>query len=257
MAAVDSRPYGIVYCIVHRESGRAYIGQTITSLQERWRRHCTGKPYCVRLRRAIDAHGADAFDVFELDAAGDKSELDALEDFYIRLFGTIGEHGYNLRGGGSFGKHSAESRKKMSEKVRAAFARPEIKAKLSATRRGKPHSAAHTAAVALAVTGKRHSTATRSRLSEVAKALWADEQTAQRMASASKAAREAQEFRDQVAANSRKQWSDPEARARLMAARAATQEKGNEARRAAWRDPDKKAARLAKLRATLAAKKSA
>jgi hypothetical protein len=242
------KPYGYIYSITHRESGKVYVGQTVQQVAVRWAQHCN-QDVCVRLHRAIKKHGREAFDVVTLDTANDKEYLDAKEVFWIaKLQSTDRQKGYNLMTGGSFGKHSEESRQKMSQKLLAAWQRPEFRAKFAS--RGAPVlSPEARARVALANTGKRHSKETRSKLSEHSQKLWQEKETAEKMRLASIAARSDPAYKEQVAQNTKAQWSDEEKRAKILAAQAA-------GKAAFWADPVKRAARIAKRAATFARKKA-
>lgn len=256
MAICDFKPYGVIYRITHIESGKVYIGQTTRNLRERWLSH-QNQTYCASLHRAIKKHGAEAFVMVEIDRAHSKEQLDELEIHYIALHCSMDRsRGYNLRGGGSFGKHSSESREKMSASVRQAYLDPAFKAKLSAARTGKPCLPEVKAKIAKSNTGKTADVETRKRLSELRTAMWADETSRENMQQASIKARQSEDFKAKTAERSRQQWASEEARQRLLESRAKTQEQGNAARKAAWNDPVKKAARLEKLAATWAAKKA-
>jgi group I intron endonuclease len=170
---VNSSP-GVVYRITHRESGRCYIGQTVQSLAVRWRQH-QKQSVCIRLHRAIVKHGPAAFDVEQIGASNDKLFLDFLERFWIGAHrSTDRAHGFNLRDGGSFGTHSEASKKRMSEKVRAAYERPETRERLRASKLGKPLPLETRERIAAANTGKRATDATKAILSERRKAIWQD-----------------------------------------------------------------------------------
>lgn len=249
MAEADSKPYGVIYCVQHRASGRRYIGQTTQSLLDRWRAH-KRQSVCVLLHRAILKYGAEAFDVTVLDVAGSKQALDDREVFFIDLYkSNRRSHGFNLMSGGSFGKHSVESREKMSIKVRKALAETDLRSRLSLARRRWSHGPEALAKISASNTGKRHSDKTKTELSELRSKLWSNPEIRQRMRDASVTARLDSDFRAKVAEATRAQWQDADARAKLLAAQAA-------GKAAFWADPEKKAARIAKRRATLERKKS-
>lgn len=255
MAWSDFKPYGVVYCVEHKHSGMRYVGQTVQKLAVRWQQH-QRPSYCVKLYRAISKYGPEAFCIYELDAGTSKEHLDALEVFYINLLGTLNpEIGYNLRGGGSFGKHSDESRKKMSEKVRHAYATTDLINRRRLSGLGRPLGAHAKEVLRQANLGKPMSEDTKKILSVLNKQKWADSEYRERVSEAQKTARSKDEYKNMVSANSTKQWENAEARARLLESRAKTQEQGNAARKAAWNDPDKRAARLKKLADTWERKK--
>lgn len=250
MADNDFKPYGVIYCVTHKASGRVYIGQTVQQVQKRWYGH-RNETCCQRLSRAIKKYGHDAFSVEEIDAAIDKDDLDSLESFYIMLYGsTDRKRGFNLMSGGSFGKHSDESKQKMSVSVRKAYENPEFKAKLIAAKTGVKHTPERVAKVAIANTGKIKTAEEKQRMSEITSARWQDPQARENMRQSSIAARSSTEYVDRVSQNTKTQWQDPAQREKLKASQAA-------GKAAFWADPEKRAARIAKRRATFAAKKAA
>lgn len=245
-----ARPYGIVYQIRHKTTGKSYVGQTVSTISERWRQHVK-TDFCRLLHHAIKKYGEDSFEIFQIDTAFSKEELDQLEDRHIKRLNTLSRaHGYNLRGGGSWGKHSEESKALMSEKVREALQRPEYRQALSRGQKGRPHSPEHNAKVAAALTGKKLSEPRKKKMSEITKSRWEDPAEREKMRINSIEARSTQSFVEQVAATTKEQWSDPEKRARLLAAQAA-------GKAAFWADPVKRADRIAKRAATIASKRAA
>ncbi len=244
MADANSTPYGVVYCIEHKLSGKKYVGQTVQTLKARLRSHIKDG-CCEMLHRAISKHGADAFSMFVLSEANSKDELDKFEDFYIKLFKTTDRNlGYNLRGGGSFGKHSESSKQKMSEKVRFAYANTDLVQKRIDQMTGRTPTEEQKLKLSLAIRGKKHKKETIEKLSAIRKRLWEDETARENMRVASIEARKSDSYKATVSRNSINQWADPDCRARLLASR-----------RASFDDPVRKAARLAKSAATRAAKK--
>jgi len=102
---------GFIYTLTS-PSGKSYVGQTTRTLEERFSEH--QKPNeCVAIYGAIDKYGWDNFTTDYYECTDD--ELNKHETWLIRLMGTLSPNGYNLReGGGSHGKMSEESKKKMS-----------------------------------------------------------------------------------------------------------------------------------------------
>lgn len=193
-AKVDSKPYGVVYCIENTVNGKRYVGQTVQPIQKRWMSHQAHNE-CAALHGSIKKYGAQAFEIYILDEADSKSNLDTLEDFYIRLLNTVDRSiGYNLRGGGSFGTHSDDSKKKMSGKVLAAYARGDLLEKRRLQKTGSKLTDLQKQALREANIGKKASDETRKKLSAVRKALWASE-SGEKMRKASIEARRSNEFR--------------------------------------------------------------
>ena len=122
--------YGIIYKIENTVNGKVYIGQTTSSFNKRYKREGVGiervynhhkslkehnRYYNDHLLRSIEKYGFEAFDVIEeFDVAYSKEELDSLEKKYIIEFDCI-NNGYNHEDGGSNGRPSEETCKKISE----------------------------------------------------------------------------------------------------------------------------------------------
>jgi len=110
--------YGIIYKAENKVNGKCYIGQTTRTLEERKNSHLfkyKNSDDCPKFYNAIKRHGDSNFIWVVIDKAKDKKELDQKEIFYIKKYNSV-KSGYNLQLGGSNGKHSTESKKKMSER---------------------------------------------------------------------------------------------------------------------------------------------
>lgn len=104
---------GIIYKITS-PSGKIYIGQTTRTLEKRFKEHCSGYENTI-ISKAIQKYGAEQF-VKEVVFTGGDDELDVKEKNYIELYNSLEPNGYNIRTGGSNGKHSELSRQRMREK---------------------------------------------------------------------------------------------------------------------------------------------
>ena len=90
-----------------------------------------------KFARAIIKYGWDNFDHLLLpDFYTTREELDAAEIATISKYDSL-DNGYNIRGGGSHGKHSEETKRKMSEAQKGKKLSEETKRKLSEIRKGK------------------------------------------------------------------------------------------------------------------------
>ncbi len=131
--------YGSIYVLTNCSSGKQYVGQTTLPIRERLQRR---KGYNRHLRKAL---ANDEFDMQVLAKATSKEELDNLERGFISTLGTKYPEGYNIQEGGHNGKHSEETKRKMSESRRGAlnhnygkdFSR-EHREKLSQAKIGRP-----------------------------------------------------------------------------------------------------------------------
>lgn len=251
MADSDSTPYGVIYRVINNVTGKVYIGQTTVPIGERWQAHCKRDSYCVALSRSIQKYGKEAFDISIIDDAGTKEELDEKEIIHISLCdSTNRSKGYNLRGGGSFGKHAEASKERMSIAVRMAYENPEFKQKLRAAKTGVKRSKAYCDKRSAQMLGRRLSEEAKLAISCSVRSLWQSDEYKAKVADGQRSARSDERYIASVAASTRAQWSDPTKREALKTAQAA-------GKLAMWADPERKAAFLAKRNATNAAKKAA
>ncbi len=103
----------IIYKITNKINGKIYIGQTIRPVDVRWRCHCQKGN---ALFNAINKYGKENFTIEEIDRACSINELNEKEIFWIKELNCVAPNGYNLRlGGESGGRHSEETRKRISE----------------------------------------------------------------------------------------------------------------------------------------------
>jgi len=105
----------IVYKITNKVNGKTYIGQTITSLNERWKNHCAKSSSCRALSNAIAKYGRENFTKEIVDFADSLEDLNKKEEFCINKFNSLAPNGYNLKTGGDQPRLCAESIKKVSE----------------------------------------------------------------------------------------------------------------------------------------------
>ena len=105
--------------IITSPSGSIYIGQSI-NIYGRWNDYvnltnCKSQTrlYNSFLKYGVENHTFEIIDTLDVD---DEHELDWLEIYFIKHFDTFEtRHGLNLTEGGSYGRPSAETRKKLSE----------------------------------------------------------------------------------------------------------------------------------------------
>jgi group I intron endonuclease len=123
----------------HTLNGKVYIGQTWQSIKGRVR--CNGHGYneCSYFHNAIKKYGWQNVETEILALCAEQKEADFLEQFYISEYESWKrECGYNLKLGGSHGKHSEESKKKMSDSKKGKVHSEETKKKMSDSKKGTP-----------------------------------------------------------------------------------------------------------------------
>lgn len=86
-----------IYRITNKVNGKAYIGQTRKSVQNRWALHCSPKSMCRKLKHAIAKYGRDAFSVEHILSCATQEDCDLLER---ALIAELGASSYNIMAGG-------------------------------------------------------------------------------------------------------------------------------------------------------------
>lgn len=169
----------LIYKITNKINGKVYIGQTLRTLDARWKAHCNDAIYHNSnnlFHNAIVKYGIDAFIIEELCKADTQEELDALECQFINQLKSLSPDGYNLKTGGQNGcQFSLESREKMS------------KAKIGTTL----------------------SEETKDRMSKTHLERWKSEELRQKKSESSKKAWEDPEYRETISKARTEYWSDP------------------------------------------------
>jgi group I intron endonuclease len=152
--AIQLKPYGYIYKVTNNFNGKCYIGQSINRPEKsRWLRYkhlnCIGQ---YKLYNTLKKNGPDNF-TYEIIATGfSKDNLDFLEDTYEICYDSI-DNGYNHKRGGANGKHSEETKRKMSkakkgrklskehiESLKGRIVSEDTRKKISLIRMGMPRS---------------------------------------------------------------------------------------------------------------------
>jgi group I intron endonuclease len=124
--------YGVVYIATNITNEKKYVGQTTSKNPMKY---CMGHFIAARkdsqkaFHIAIRKYGSASFTFEIVLRAADKVSLDTTEDSFIEFFDTLSPNGYNLRGGGNFGKHTDELKAQISASVKRTWDDPEIKEK--------------------------------------------------------------------------------------------------------------------------------
>lgn len=93
----DYNQSNVVYLITF-PNGKHYVGQTTKKLETRILQHCRCSSCCHKLNNATNKYKTFHVDVLFLNQ--NISILNSFEIFFIKLFDTTKEHGYNLQKGG-------------------------------------------------------------------------------------------------------------------------------------------------------------
>jgi group I intron endonuclease len=108
---------GYIYKIINKVNGMIYVGQTTQILEERWKQHLKITSNCRYMKSAFKKYGIDQFE-FKMICICFDEELDKFEIQYIKLCNSMVPNGYNLRSGGSSGRHHEETKKKISDTLK-------------------------------------------------------------------------------------------------------------------------------------------
>lgn len=108
--SVEGCKVGYIYKITNKVNGKAYIGQTIQPVEDRWKQHISSafkenddKKYAIHY--ALKKYGAENFDFTVIEEINDEL-LNVREIYWIKEFNThySGGKGYNLTYGGEGGR---------------------------------------------------------------------------------------------------------------------------------------------------------
>ena len=108
-----------LYKILNKNTGKAYIGQTINKPEIRFNYHTSrlkkGTHDNEYLQRSFNKHGIDSFMFYTILKTDDIESLNLYEEQFIKILrATDRNFGYNIRPGGLNTKHSEETKKKIS-----------------------------------------------------------------------------------------------------------------------------------------------
>jgi len=128
---------GIIYMIIS-PSDKKYIGQTIQTLEKRWKQHIDAskrlyKDNCKVLNRSLRKYGYENFKIYVLEKC-ETENLDIKEAEYINMYNTLVPNGMNLKTGGANGLHHCDTKKKISESLKGKNVSYETRLKLSNTK---------------------------------------------------------------------------------------------------------------------------
>lgn len=138
-----------IYLIVHRETGRGYVGQSI-DIDSRFRQHAAGKTGDGILVHAIRKHGWEAFEVKVLELC-ERHRLNEIERAWIARLGTIHPAGFNLTDGGGQGLLVSEATRALISERTKAIMTAEFRERRASKIRGIPKSDEHRRKIAAAL----------------------------------------------------------------------------------------------------------
>jgi len=128
-----------IYLITNHVNGKQYVGQTKTTIQKRFSRHCwvSESKKNMPIVLAIKKYGKENFSIKELCECSSQEELDSQEVFFAKKHNTFAPNGYNLKAGK--GPHTMSQKTK--DKIRKANlgkkASEETRRRLSESHKGK------------------------------------------------------------------------------------------------------------------------
>ncbi|AGE56703.1 GIY-YIG catalytic domain-containing endonuclease [Acanthocystis turfacea Chlorella virus NE-JV-2] len=128
---------GFIYMLTS-PTKKSYIGQTICTIEERFRKHQMPGSNCIAIYNAIQKHGWDNFEKHWYEVPDE--DLNDHEDLMVEVLGTLAPGGYNLKkGGGSGGSPCEEVKQKISKTMTGRTLSDEHKQNLSESHKGKTH----------------------------------------------------------------------------------------------------------------------
>lgn len=105
--------FGSIYKITNKSNGLVYIGQTIFSVEQRWKTHINKYVSNSYINKAIKKYGKNNFTFEEIMSCFSRESLNFYEDYFVKYFNCLSPNGYNLVAGGHSVNFSEEVRYKM------------------------------------------------------------------------------------------------------------------------------------------------
>jgi len=111
---------GKIYLITCLINDKKYVGQTIGSVEKRWKKHIKGNwdknIEFFPIQRSFKKHGIENFKIDILEEnIEEQNKLDDAEIHYSEIYNSLVPNGYNLRVGNARGKVSDEIKEKISK----------------------------------------------------------------------------------------------------------------------------------------------
>src|SRR5579863_9366327 len=108
-------PFCLIYLITNQINGKVYVGRTWRNLHTRFIEHCCDRGHSPYLSNSIAKYGRQNFRIELLTVCHTQEIANYWEQYFIERYrSTDRAKGYNLQHGGANGKHSEETKRKMS-----------------------------------------------------------------------------------------------------------------------------------------------
>lgn len=171
-----------IYLLTNKVNNKIYVGQTWLPLHKRMGRNGSNYKNSIYLYAAIQKHGSNNFEYEVLASCEDQDVADKLEYEFINQYDSRNpEIGYNLKEGGSAGRHSEETIKKISQNSARFWLdknlSEETKQKLSESMSGRTLAPEHREQVIKTLipgsfVGHEHSDEALTKISDASKNMW-------------------------------------------------------------------------------------
>ena len=126
-----------IYLIINLINNKKYVGQTIDSVEQRWKEHCQENSLKLNfpIKKAILKYGKENFIINQIDSAETLDEANEKEVYWGLFHNVLVPNGYSLKLGGRKHVHiSKEIKQKISIANTGRKASEETKAKLKIAR---------------------------------------------------------------------------------------------------------------------------
>lgn len=150
----------IIYKITNLQNNKSYIGQTIRTIEARWKEHLHSAISGTELHlyEAIRLYGKDNFIIEVIDKASSQEELDTKEKYWIKWFDTLNPaKGYNnIEGGNSNPMFNEKILQKHNNKMRSSEVRNKISNTMKKLREEQGFSSETRAKISEKLKGNQH-----------------------------------------------------------------------------------------------------
>lgn len=166
-----------IYIVKNIINNKVYVGQTWKCISNRLCEHIRHRNdkrrRCTKLARAMNKYGIDKFNIQLLTITHTQEVSDYWENYFIEKYDAI-NNGYNIKNGGSKGRHSTETAAKISKALKGKKFSKNHRENISKAKVGKsiPHMIGNKIWL-----GKTHSKETKQKLREINKGKHLSEET--------------------------------------------------------------------------------